>query len=177
MGDRYTCQTSPRHVWRPGGVPSSTRFGVGGPPLQKQATELHLEPASRATLRLNVNREVLRYCCWCFCGLRQKSLHHLGRYKPYKPCLGLAGRRRPDAAAAAREAQLALPRCHRASRARLTGLAFAGGGLWPPRARTPTASARRSAGRSRAAPAAGAFGSTREAEKKRGKRPRRRREA
>ena len=91
-------------------------------------------PSNRAALRPYVNRcrEVLRYCC---CGRRQKSLHFLGRYKPYKPCLVLAGRRRPDAAAAAREAQLALPRCHRASRARLTGLALAGGSLCLPRAR------------------------------------------
>ena len=88
-------------------------------------------PSNRAALRPYVNRcrEVLRYCC---CGRRQKSLHFLGRYKPYKPCLVLAGRRRPDAAAAAREAQLALPRCHRASRARLAGGALAGGSLWPP---------------------------------------------
>ena len=124
-------------------------------------------PSNRAALRPYVNRcrEVLRYCC---CGRRQKSLHFLGRYKPYKPCLVLAGRRRPDAAAAAQEAQLALPRCHRASRARLTGLAFAGGSLWPPPARDADGGAWRSAGRSRAAPAAGAFGSTGEAEKKRG---------
>ena len=105
---------------------------------KKQATELNLEPASRAVLRLNVNQAVERSSsCW-WPAARQKSLHFLGRYKPYKPSLGLAGRRRPDAAAAACEAQLALPRCHRASRARLAGGALAGGTLRPPHARTPT---------------------------------------
>jgi len=57
MGGRYTCQTSPRHVWRPGGVPSSTRFwsrGVGFT-KNKRARALALPCSSScAALRLNV---------------------------------------------------------------------------------------------------------------------------
>ncbi len=95
-------------------------------------------PYSRAALRLNESA-VERSCVTAARGLWQKSLHVSVRQRPYKPSLGHAGRRRPDAAAAAREAQLAPPRCHRASRARLAGGALAGGSLWPPPARDGTA--------------------------------------
>ena len=157
MGDRYTCLVSPRHVWRPGGVASSTptrRYGCCYRwVLVNRVLHVRCCVCARTTL-LRVPTDARR-------GVLCKNFGARGRGCVVLAVLGLLARCGASAAAAVPAAQLALPRCHRASRARLAGGALAGGSLRPPPARDDV----RALGGplAGAAPAAGAPGAERSA--------------